>query len=1169
MQHTHRTQLLEFEKSLRPLFREVGLIGEISLPDDDTIEIEQTLRKLLHSIGPSRTTQFLREEAPCTLACFLVWKGIQGYHKGNYWEEVCRPVGLPQENWSQKWGEIFEDVIQRFQLADFRDLSGRRFVTPILLHGGIPASCLDDFFENIIKPAVQGKLGYGVSVDDLIDNFRDHSSLVQATNKPVRRFLENGGKVASDFVQRCLDLAFQAPSVEPLSSGEEFGLPQYVIDQFSIWQENAALQSPAHTQWRPDHYRAPQISLKLHEGCLHSSFPSQQIPRTVLSDNRELKLEVRQDGELVKSHLLYGTRMGELIETEPDEFDFSTLGEEYKVTLFAGDTPLRNWTFSGLSSDQPWLIFQGASGKLLPKQAITERDIWIVFPTSWAISTPVQAIEEASFTRELQAKRFIAEGRPSDIRFTNEHGGAVPVPVKWRDTPTLQPASTETWPRLSSGEFTVYCGSPPRLLIPRPIPDHAFLTITPTDKSYPDRKKRIRLKDLPEASPQDDYLILALDDPQLLGPNPCGRFIIQIRGRLGQDTTFRPCLFPEIKFDFPRAALLPDPNTGLQAVSFSLASPHLKGLSVEPPIEWSYDGDSYCVEVPADSDHLDVTLHMSTGEETAQVPIEIPVSRLRWAVGGLDESDALHWQDTPITIALQDLEEAQDSQEVRLLVRGDFGQDMACSFSLEGADQSQSLWLKNDSGAGRLSPFLDSLRSSGRSRNELYLEFSLPDEDSPRHIYLVQVDTTWLVEDLQIIQDFIPAEDKRTLVFRWHDRRNVKNRALRLWSLDQQLREPIEIPVKDSRSEAEFHSSLADFPHGLYRLELTILDEWAGPSSTAMPSPDANTVFDLDVREDGITLLNSPARCLEVLARLLKQIVTRRLEALSRLFNRLTDTDTDIRQQAVQALEHLGVDAVTWMIERLTDEDTAVRHHAARALGLFATHRAVCPLIRCLADKNESVRKQAVHALVGVGHPAVDPLIDGLAYDDEAVRQQAARTLVKLGVDAAARLIVGLANPDWRVRKQAAHILGIIADPRAAQPLMQCLTADNNESVRKQAVRALSRMSITVPRLIPRIQQRSDENRSGCQQAVHALGQSDNSHVLHLIERLNDEDADGSEQAAHALGQLGDPRAIASLRFFLDAPNRMTWRVRQAAKQTLAKLETNLAAEERSKRNDP
>ena len=886
---TLKSNLLKFESLLSPLFREVGLIGEIPLSNDEEIEIEQALHELLRSVGLGEATSFLREQVPCTLACFLVWKGIQDYHAGNYWEEVGQSVGLPRANLSSKWGEIFEEVLQRFQLAGFRGGEGHRFVAPILIHGGIPNYCLEDFFEKVTRPAVEGRLDYDGNADYLIDEWQEQPSLVLSTDKPVRRFLKNGGKVATDFLQRCLDMAFQASAAGSLPSGEDYGLPSRVVERFSRWFENVASQSPAQTHRRTDlpRYRAPGIFLNAAAGCLLFSFPSQRISRSLLSEGIRLTLEVQQDGERLRSAQVFGTIKGELIETDPCDFDFSSLGESYEVTLSAGDKRLRAWTFSGVSSNHPWMIFHGTSGRLLHERVVTERDFWIVFSSSWEISTTIQAIEAATLTREFQAQHFrVTEGPPPDISLTDEKGQSLSVPIEWRDTPTLEPKGVFTWPYVSSGEFTVYRGTPPNLLIPLPfneqeptIPERFHLTITPTGESYPATRREIPLKTRFAASNlKDRFLRLSLEDLDLLSPNPCGRFIIRVRGRLGQDTTFRICILPEMKFYFPREKLLPDQNTGSQPLSFTLESPCLKELTVEPPAEGVSNADYHQIEVPVGSEQVTLKACFAAGEATAEVPLEIPVSRLRWAVSGLGETASLHWSDRPVEITLQDLE---DAPEARLLVRGDFGQDMVCSFSLERADQSQSFWLKNGSGGCRLSPFLDSLRNSGRSGNELYLEFLLPDEDSPRRICLARVDTIWLVENLQIIQDFTPTEDKRTVLFGWRERGNVKNRALRLWSLDRQLEEPIEIAVEDGRSEAEFHSSLADFPHGLYRLELTILDEWAGPSSSALPSPDADSVFDLEVREVGITLLDSPARRLEVLARLLKQITKRRLEALA------------------------------------------------------------------------------------------------------------------------------------------------------------------------------------------------------------------------------------------------------------------------------------------------
>src|SRR5262245_20385695 len=94
--------LRDFERLLISLFREVGLIGEIPLSDAEEGKIESTLRELLRLSGPGNATQFLKEEAQCTLACWLVWNGTHGYQEGDYWAEVCQSVNLPPANWPQK-----------------------------------------------------------------------------------------------------------------------------------------------------------------------------------------------------------------------------------------------------------------------------------------------------------------------------------------------------------------------------------------------------------------------------------------------------------------------------------------------------------------------------------------------------------------------------------------------------------------------------------------------------------------------------------------------------------------------------------------------------------------------------------------------------------------------------------------------------------------------------------------------------------------------------------------------------------------------------------------------------------------------------------------------------------------------------------------------------------
>ena len=319
--------LLAFESLLSPMFREVGLIGEIPLSDDEESQIETALRELLCANAPGKAAQFLWEKAPCTLACFMVWKGIRGYREGDYWAEVCQSVGLPQANWPQKWGEIFEDVLQQFRLPDFRDSGGHRFVTPILIHGGIPDYCLDDFFGQLIWSAVTGKLDYYGNAQDLLVQWQEHSSLVLFTDKPVRRFLLDGGKLATDFLQRCIDMALQAYDTGQIPPAKELGLPHHVVERFVAWLKTTSpeVSSQTHRQTEFLRYHAPELLLNVEAGCLLLSCPSQKLLRSKL-DSAKLKLEAYRNGALLAAPPVRGAIKGEWIETDPYDLDLGAPG---------------------------------------------------------------------------------------------------------------------------------------------------------------------------------------------------------------------------------------------------------------------------------------------------------------------------------------------------------------------------------------------------------------------------------------------------------------------------------------------------------------------------------------------------------------------------------------------------------------------------------------------------------------------------------------------------------------------------------------------------------------------------------------------------------------------------------------------------------------------------
>ena len=152
------SNLLQCENKLSKEAHNVSLLGQIALSHEDLDHLGTLIRQAI-SPDISRGTWFLKRKSPTCLACFLVWMGIVGYRDGDYWSAVRESTGLVEDpNWERKWGQIFLSFLKTNDLPLFEIEGGLTYVTPILAHGGIPNSCLGEFFKNVLLPMVRRDL---------------------------------------------------------------------------------------------------------------------------------------------------------------------------------------------------------------------------------------------------------------------------------------------------------------------------------------------------------------------------------------------------------------------------------------------------------------------------------------------------------------------------------------------------------------------------------------------------------------------------------------------------------------------------------------------------------------------------------------------------------------------------------------------------------------------------------------------------------------------------------------------------------------------------------------------------------------------------------------------------------------------------------------------------
>lgn len=139
--------------------------------------------------------------------------------------------------------------------------------------------------------------------------------------------------------------------------------------------------------------------------------------------------------------------------------------------------------------------------------------------------------------------------------------------------------------------------------------------------------------------------------------------------------------------------------------------------------------------------------------------------------------------------------------------------------------------------------------------------------------------------------------------------------------------------------------------------------------------------------------------------------------------------DSDIYQEATDALAQFGASAVEPLVDALQDRNLPVRNAAAQALGHTGDPRAAKVLLRELRGPNSRLREETiVSALVQIGTPIVDMLIKEITGDWSLYRFNA-----------------------------AIEALGRIGDMRAVEPLTAALKM-HYAGTREAAAGALDRL---------------------------------------------------------------------------------------------------------------
>ncbi len=378
-------QLHALERRLVQRARQVSVLEEFGLTHTEYRFLEKELSGLFQQ-SPTQAFTTLQGAARHSTAAFLTLVGVYRYGRGTavgeYWPLVAdalRVRAAPQGD----LGRLVERVVRIGGLASFPKAEGaRRFVDLILLHGGIPNGCLDNYFDRVLRHARASVPGRE-TIAAVLEPSEQRYLL-----KPVARYLQYGGDVAADFVERTADLvAFDhrlriaQPPLEGVLNNvaAAVGLPVRVVKQYRDWlcqdgagDQRAVVQTGGHAWRRPT----------LRFGTLQYA-PVIDLPAQTVSEETVTGRWTLGHGADVTVFDAPAWKRSDGRWTEPAVHSVASPQTHYDVGWACAEGSAR-WSLPGISPRAPLLAFHGRDGEPVDVAEGLPRDmLWIVRPADY------------------------------------------------------------------------------------------------------------------------------------------------------------------------------------------------------------------------------------------------------------------------------------------------------------------------------------------------------------------------------------------------------------------------------------------------------------------------------------------------------------------------------------------------------------------------------------------------------------------------------------------------------------------------------------------------------------------------------------------------------------------------------------------------------------------
>jgi len=955
------SKIAECEKILHNRTQNITLIGENVLTPQEVEHIGNLIKQHLSIRG----IKYLKQYAKASVSHFLVWKGIYEYNSenGDFWSSVEESIGKLDAIQKTNIGKLFFSYLHENNLPKFSIPSAFRYVSNILIHGMIPNSNLEEYFDQVlikrkdelpstdyegIKFYLNKQRAYNnqrlrinekgssrlinkkkLSISDQ-ENLNSIPQAFPYISESIRRFLLYGNEIADCFFYNSY-LMLEFGQKGTLSQKKDnIELSERIIDAFIVWwnnPQNITKTSSNSTTSINKHGRFRQPIIKFdYKDDLVLVLPQQTIFDEYIN---KVILEISDEQNNIYKEKISAYRNGSYIETEEKKIKLKFPATRYFFRLLNGSKRLQSWDFeSSFHTDSLLFAFEYDSKKIIQKETLPQDTIIVVAEKQYDLKPESLIFEKGDLFGSWFGYRYFAVNiqdteKPLFIEDKELNRLHLPVSEKRNLKPKL--VNGNLLNSVTSNGNPVYSGELPSIKIQTENSlDSADWNLYITYRGETTLQKPIysKLNDYENILeyPDDSTCVIPLSDESLLGNNAVGNFDIRITNDIeGIDYEFNVVFIPPISFEFDRGIYIPQTD-GPYEINLYLKTSEIVPIGSKNIVKQINNTD-YHLQTTSSEDYLKENFRIFVDVKSPiQIPVEFHMPKLKWSIEGLNnrkyESEFSDYVEVEEEVLF-------DSDSNPILIVNLFPEiNGKCKLELGPTKQYEETILRKGICKFDLSKFSDTIRSNEKSI--MNFSFDVYGNDNIEDVDLFGVQK-WKISNIRHYID--KKEDKRIFKIEWSEEGTTKDKTLAFWKLGSGHEKLLhQENIDNKRSPITFEMTESDIQIGRYLLHFTKSDGWTPlvfpgeniPNSKEIlididnekPLEEFNKYYDEARYIDGISLLKDAYRKNDHLKSLwlhkLNILADKEIEEAINVFDDLFFTKTDLlNSECFTIINHL------------------------------------------------------------------------------------------------------------------------------------------------------------------------------------------------------------------------------------------------------------------------